>query len=488
MASDAVAGIPPDEALAFEDVREVRASGVNARTGEYLTPALDAAVLGAIAEGRELTDAERLEIKRRQQAGAVTLGVAAGIDENDLAQAGWGIVFAADEPRADDLLAALEPLRKRRAEQAGPLFRVFRDEDGLKLGEAGWEFLARHGAGPGPVDPSTGVPFYLLFVGDAARLPFEQQCEVDVRHAVGRLDFEHVDELAAYANRLARAERQQPAPVPPRALFWGTRNPGDLATQRSARHLIAPLARAFAQDRPTWQVDGFVAAAATKAALSEALHAQQPPRLLMTASHGAGYPSGDADQREWQGALVTQEWGGPLVPGEVTSDMLFGATDIDDDLRLDGLMGFLFACYGAGTPETDHFLPEAVTGVRRIAPAPFTARLAQRMLARGATAVVGHVDRAWSHSFLWPLAGAQRTVFTSLFTSLINGSRIGAAMEYFNNRYAELAAYLTNELKRPKGMVGRDEKIAFLWTASTDARNYVVLGDPAARLGSIQPP
>jgi hypothetical protein len=488
MASPAVAGIPPDEALAFEDPGEVRASGVNVRTGEYLTPALYAAVLGAIAEGRELTDAERLEIKRRQQAGAATLGVAAGIDENDIAQAGWGIVVAADEPRTDDLLAALEPLRKLRAGQAGPLFRVFRDEDGLKRAEAGWEFLARHGAGPGPVDPSSGVPFYLLFVGDAARLPFEQQCEVDVRHAVGRLDFEHIDEFAAYAERLALAERQPQAPVSSRALFWGTRNAGDLATQRSARHLIAPLARAFAQDRPNWQVETFVAAAATKAALFEALHAEQPPSLLMTASHGAGYPSGDADQRDWQGALVTQEWGGPLVPGEITGDMLFGAADIDRDLRLDGLMAFLFACYGAGTPDTDHFLPEAVTGVPRIAPAPFTARLAQRMLALGATAVVGHIDRAWSHSFLWPLAGAQRTVFTSLFTSLIKGSRIGAAMEYFNNRYAELAAYLANELKRPKGMVGRDEKVAYLWTASTDARNYVVLGDPAARLESISKP
>jgi hypothetical protein len=488
MASDAVAGIPPDEALAFEDFREVRASGVNVRTGGYLTPALDSAVLGAIAEGRGLTDAERIEIKRRQQAGAATLGVAAGIDENDLAQAGWGIVFAADEPRTDDLLAALEPLRTLRAEQAGPLYKVFRDQDGLTLGEAGWEFLARHGAGPGPVDPSSGVPFYLLFVGDAARLPFEQQCEVDVRHAVGRLDFEHTDELAAYATRLALAERQPPVPAPPRALFWGTRNAGDLATQRSARHLITPIARTFAEDRPSWQVDGLVAAGATKAALHEALHAEQPPSLLMTASHGAGYPSGDADQRDWQGALVTQEWGGPLLPGEITSDMLFGAEDLDSDVRLDGLMAFLFACYGAGTPETDHFLPEAVTGVRRIAPAPFTARLAQRMLALGATVVVGHVDRAWSQSFLWPLAGAQRTAFTSLFASLTKGSRIGAAMEYFNNRYAELAAYLTNEIKRPKGMIGRDEKIAFLWTAATDARNYVVLGDPAARLSSIEIP
>ena len=482
MPTDELAGIPPDEVLEFDDPGEVRASGINVRSGDYLAPALDAAALSAIAEGRELTDAELLEIKRRRQAAVETLGVAAGIDEDDLAQAGWGIVFAADEPRTDDLLAAIEPLRALRAAQAGPFFKVFRDQDGLRRDEAGWEFLARHGAGPGPVDPGTGVPFYLLFVGDAARLPFEQQCEIDVRHAVGRLDFEHIDEVAAYAERLALAEHAPATLVPPRALFWGTRNAGDLATQRSARHLIAPLARAFAQARPTWNVDGFVAAAATKAALRDALHTEQPPSLLMTASHGAGYPSGDPDQRDWQGALVSQEWGGPLVPGEITSDMLFGAADLDDEVRLDGLMAFLFACYGAGTPETDHFLPESVTGVSRIAPAPFTARLAQRMLARGANAVVGHVERAWTHSFLWPLAGAQRTVFTSLFTSLINGSRIGSAMEYFNNRYAELAAYLTNELKRPKTMVGRDEKIAFLWTASTDARNYVVLGDPAARL------
>jgi hypothetical protein len=476
--------IPSDESLAFDDSGEMVATGVNARDGKYLAPTLSSAVLSAIAEGRTPTAAEILEIKRRQQADAKTLGVAAGIDENNLAQAGWGVVFAADEPRASDLMAALEPLRKLRAEQAGSLFKVFQGDEGLQRDEAGWEFLGRHGAGPGPVDPKRGVPFYLLFVGDAARLSFEQQCEIDVRHAVGRLDFEHDDDLALYAERLASAERNSRPLVSPRAVFWGTRNAGDLATQRSARHLVAPLAREFAQDWPPWQVDGLVAKAATKAALSNALHATPPPRLLMTASHGAGYPSGDADQREWQGALVSQEWAGPMVSGELTREMLFGAADLDDAARLDGLIAFLFACYGAGTPEIDHFLPESVTGVSRIAPSAFTARLAQRMLAKGAAAVVGHVERAWTHSFLWPLAGGQRTVFASLFSSLVGGARIGAAMEYFNNRYAELAAYLDTERKRPKGMTGRDDKIAFLWSASTDARNYVVLGDPAARLGA----
>lgn len=488
MPSAGLAGIPSDEALAFDDSDDVLASGVDARKGGYLAPELDAATLSAIAEGREPPDAEALEIQRRQQSRGPTLGVATGIDEDDLSQAGWGIVLAADDPLTDDLLVALEPLCALRAEQAGPLFKVFRDDDGLKAGEAGWEFLARHGSGPGPVDPHQGVPFYLLFASDAARLPFEQQCEIDVRHAVGRLDLERLDDVAAYAERLAAAEREPTGRATSRALFWGTRNPGDLATQRSARHLMAPLARDFAQEHPDWEVGGLIADAATRAALRDALTAEHPLNLLVTASHGAGYPSGDAEQREWQGALVTQQWGGPLVPGELSRDMLFGAADIAPALRLDGLIAFLFACYGAGTPETDQFLPESVTGVSSIAPAPFTARLAQRMLAQGANAVVGHVDRAWSHSFLWPLAGAQRTVFSSLFRSLIRGARVGAAMEHFNNRYAELAAYLDNERRRPKGMVGRDEKIAFLWTAAADARNYVVLGDPAARLEPVLVP
>lgn len=476
--------IPPDEALAFDDPGEARASGVNARSGRYLAPVLAASELSAIAEGRELSAAEVFEIRRRQQKSAGSFGFAPAMDEDDLAQAGWGIVLAADEPDADGLLAALEPLRTLRASQAGPLYKVFRGDDGLRRDEAGWEFLARHGAGPGPLDPRKGVPLYLLFAGDAARLPFEQQCEIDVKHAVGRLDLERLDDLATYSERLADAERERTAPANTRAVFWGTRNPGDLATQRSARHLAAPLARQFAQDHPDWRVDGLVAASATKAALREALNAEQAPRLLMTASHGAGYPSGDADQREWQGALVSQEWGGPLEPSGLSRDMLFGAADLDPGANLDGLVAFLFACYGAGTPEDDHFLPEAVTGTSRIAPAAFTARLAQRMLAQGAAAVVGHVERAWTHSFLWPLAGAQQTVFNSLFTSLVGGARLGTAMEHFNDRYAELASYLHSERARPAGTAGREDKLAFLWIASTDARNYVVIGDPAVRLGS----
>jgi hypothetical protein len=166
--------------------------------------------------------------------------------------------------------------------------------------------------------------------------------------------------------------------------------------------------------------------------------------------------------------------------------MQFGAADVTDDMRVDGLVAMLFACYGAGTPANDHFLPESVTGSVSIAPSAFTARLPQRLLARGAHAVIGHVERAWTHSFLWQGAGPQQTVFTSLLTRLVNGARVGAAMDFFNGRYAELATMLTDALRDNKAGVPNAEDVALLWTASTDARNYVICGDPAARMRALK--
>jgi hypothetical protein len=487
MPASPVSSIPDDAELAFDDAGALIASGVDARTGALLLPPLTVELVSALASGRDLTPEEALEIGRRRGARSAGVGVAAGIDEEELAEAGWGVVFAADDPRVDDYRSALEPLLTLRKAQAGARYAEFAGDRGMQRGEVGWKFLARHGAGPGPVDPTRGMPYYLLLVGEAARLPFEFQCSVDVRHAVGRVDFASLDELSAYATRLVAAEQESPLPGKPRAVFWGTRNPGDLATQRSAKHLITPLARYFTERRgETWQIDSFIAANGSKQALSAAFRQDQPPQLLLTASHGAGYPNGDPLQADWQGALVTQEWPGPLVPGELTTDMQFGAADVTDDMRVDGLVALLFACYGAGTPASDHFLPESVTGTVAIAPSAFSARLPQRLLARGAHAVIGHVERAWTHSFLWQGAGAQQTVFSSLLVRLVNGARVGAAMDFFNGRYAELATMLTDALRDHKAGVPNAEDVALLWTASTDARNYVICGDPAARMRTLK--
>ena len=101
----------------------------------------------------------------------------------------------------------------------------------------------------------------------------------------------------------------------------------------------------------------------------------------------------------------------------------------------------------------------------------------------GALAVVAHVERAWGTSFLGPKQTEQIVVFQSALERLLKGHRVGSAMDYFNARYAALAAELSQQLENIEfGMKYDPYELAGLWTANNDARGYVVIGDPAVRL------
>lgn len=463
----------------------VAVNGVLASTGTYAVPPLPPALLAAVAEGRAPSPAELDELKAKVQGAKTHLAVKFGIDNEDLAQAGWGVVFAADDPDASAASEALSPLLRRRQEQAGALYKEFHGPDGLRPGESGSQFLARHGSAPGPVDPKKGVPYYLLLVGTPTRIPFDVQADIDVRHAVGRLDLGGAAALAEYAQGVVAREQRADAGaggLARRLAMFATANRGDISTQRSARRLAAPVANAFADAHAAWQVDRLLADAATKAALGALLRDPAPPAILFTATHGAVYPAGAAEQRALQGALVTQEWPGPLeAAGPLDVGARFAAEDLDPSARLDGMVAFLFACFGVGTPAADEFLPPEVA-TKALAPEPFESALPRALLARGAGAVIGHVERAWTASFSWPGAGSATTVFEDALAMLAQGRRVGAAVECLNQRYAEISVDLAAALeKTAKGKQNQSE-VAGLWLARTDARNYVVLGDPAVRV------
>lgn len=399
-------------------------------------------------------------------------------DAGDLAQTGWGVIFPRDaDPAVREALSKLLAHRRRQATgEHGCLFREFTGPIAYHENDSKLDFLERLGVGPGPPDPKK-VPYYLLLVGGPEKIPYEFQVQLDVQYAVGRLDFDKPAEYRVYACNVVKAELADRALPDRRVTFFATANSGDSATDLSAHELVEPLARGLEEGELGWPVERILRADATKVALARVLSAPQPPALLFTACHGLGFAYRDERQRNRQGALVCQEWPGP---GHPPSDEHCLFADDLDGVRPAGLISFHFACHSAGTPAYDAFDLDDDGRPLPIASQPFTARLPQRLLAGGALAVIGHLERAWTWSFQWHGAGRQIGVFENALARLLRGYPVGWAMEYFNQRYGELATDLDMEIRRaPRG---NDRKVARLWTARNDARNYVVLGDPAVRV------
>lgn len=455
-------------------------NGVDGETGDYLFPSTSPGEVLDLAWGGFFPPDHTRDLRwRARRARKKFLGVIEGVDPRNLAEASWGVIFPQNaDPKIKE---ALEPLLKHRAEQAGK-----RTELIYHRGESKQVFLGNHGAGAGPVDPCN-VPYYLMIVGGPQEIPFEFQYQLDVQYAVGRLHFDgphRHTKYAQYARSVIEAESGS-VRMPRQAVLFGPCNPKDEVTKLAQDHLVHPLAqelRSRLEKEPfRWNLRTVTGPDAHKDRLLGLFGGEEKPSLLLTASHGVGFARNHRRQRWEQGALLCQDWNGP--GSGISPDCYVSAKDLSDKSQPQGLLAFHFACYSAATPAVNDFLHRGPHEPQTLVRSPFLARLPQRLLSHpngGALAVVGHVDRAWGYSFYWPLAHEQLQVFADALHRLLKGDPLGWAMEPFNQRYAELAS---DVLQQP--FWGDEEDLllpAALQTAMLDARNYVILGDPAVRL------
>ena len=436
-----------------------------------LYPAGIDAVTGKPIDAPELEEiARRLRAKLAEPTRRVREFLA---NPMDLSDAGWGVLFAKSDERTNAIREALRPLLEHRESQAKSKYRDYSGDLGYTAGESMIEFLERHGTQPGPADPTT-VPCYILLVGSPEEIPYEFQYQLDHQRAVGRLHFDQIEHYRDYANAVVQAEKV--ARLSHKVAFFGPKQ--DSGTEISNDGLLAPLIESARKRSDCW-VRCLLAEDATKKDLKGLLNNGEAPNLLFTAGHGLLYGSGHARQLSHQGALICQDWSGE---GYVETYEAFAGEDLNDKADLTGMLAFLFACNSAGAPRLSDFASNA-TDLRTVAPRAFVSALAQRLLGKGALAVIGHVEQVWQCSFLWRTAGYQPQVFIEMLRRLLDGAPVGYALEPINSKYTDLAAILLQVLQdKHLNLPEREKSMADLWTACRDARNYVIVGDPAVRL------
>lgn len=471
-------------------------NGINADTGGPIDGedvVITTEMIAKVARGQKLTPEDLRDAKMRKALDDQKhehFGVAEGIDDTNLAETGWSVIFPAALPQksVDALKEALKPLLDLRREQASAQNETFYKEVigpelGVKNGESKNDFLKRFGRGPGPADP-VKFPYYALIVGSPETIPYTFQYQLDVQYAVGRIYFDRLEDYYQYAQSVVAAETGKIKRAK-KAAFFGVANPDDKATQMSAKYLINPLATEMKNQYKDWKVDVVAPEKATKATLASYMGGKETPSLLFTASHGMNFKPGDPRLLRHTGAILTQDWPGPKARVPIKEDLYFSADDIASDADVFGMIAFIFACYGGGIPKMDNFYRQAFGSQKEIAPYAFISQLPLKLLAHprgGALGVFAHVERAWGSSIQWEGVQDDVETFDSTVDALLNGKPAGAATEYFNERYAEISTMLTEELDNTTPENQDDTKIAGMWTSNNDARNYAFIGDPAVRL------
>ena len=447
-------------------MEKILSFGIEAATGNLLPEAVPPEALKNIDE-----DPDEVQQRNEEHLGALIP------DPNDLTRAGWAVVFPGTKD-CKDLKAALKPLLDLRQGQCGALFKIFEGAEGYHPGDTAEKWLKRvpRRLDLRTVDPKKGVPYYVMLVGSAEEIPFEFQYRLDSYWAVGRIYFEKLEEYKAYAENVKAAEGKKSNKT---VGIAATRHPADEATQSMHDFVAQPLVKVV--EDQGFQTLTLLKRTATKANMLELLSGKRggQPSVLFTGSHGVRFGLGVPDQRIKQGAMLCDDFG--ALGNPAGPEHYLAESDLAN-ITFAPLIHFFFACYSAGCPKNDTYdhLPGAAE--RQLMDAPTVARLPQGMLSRGALAVIGHIDRAWTCSFMG--AGQpQIQEFQFVLEQLMAGVRIGQALDAFNRRWADLSIALTEMIKNREipGQIDDDTLIG-AWKARNDARNYVILGDPAVRL------
>jgi hypothetical protein len=418
-------------------------------------------------------------IKAKGQSDAAHFGMVGGeLNADNLAKAGWAVMFGASIDKS--IRTNLSPLIEHRKKQVDndALFKIL-DPPAPKQSAADW--LAGFNTSLNVVDPSKGVPYYVLIVAPPDDVSFEFQYELDLYWAVGRLWLESADAFERYAQSVLAYETESKVSSSRKIVLFAPDYNGkdNGASKLLCSNLVNPLIQNPIGHDEKFKIESFVGATATKSKLNDIFAGSDgTPTLLFTGSHGLLKLPTSKELADAQGAIVCQDWPGDPTPP--LDNTYYAGWDLPKDAKVHGMVHFLFDCYGVGWPRYDTYNSKSNV---EISPAPMMARLPQKLLGQenGALAVLGHIDRSWSYSYEVNGQPMDQS-FRDVLTKLMNGYRFGSATDQFNFRWAALSIPLSDTLQKMQTRRGLDQLAAQQWIARDDARNYILHGDPAIKL------
>ena len=405
-------------------------------------------------------------------------------DVGDPLEAGWTILVAKDDPRRAEIIETLKRLALHRGmeDPSDPLVFDAESQDGW----AEWiqeSYYARELDGQ-------KVPQYILMVGGPELLPFHFQALLDTIANVGRLEFDSLETLGQYAEKVIRLETAPEPVVRREAILFAPDGGLNDPTYFSRKYMVKPL-NDHIKEQLSFQTTALMGNDATKQNLVNVLTGAKPA-LVYTASHGLGLTGDPIDrQKRLNGAICCQS------QGALTLGDLFCADDVPlDKPFLEGAVFFQFACYGYGTPAESDYAHWLDNVPEKYADVDFIAALPRRLVGhpRGPIAYVGHLDTAFLHGFtdqddphIMDRWHARIQPFLHAVNQFLEVQPSGLAMEDMNKKYSVCNVMLNNvydRLQRGKFKWTPETERRFVdtWIIRGDAQNYMIFGDPAASL------
>ncbi len=469
--------------------------GLNYSTGRLLTEPIDEQALGQnvqqslernIEEIRGLAGATSYAAKFRAEVERQP------IDLGDPHAAGWTFLLYEHDPQKDELIRILRPLAEHRG-MAEPDQPLLLDS---KAPEDWIDWILENYFNP----EQKSAPSYVLIVGGPDQVPFRFQSLLSTAAHVGRVALgPHADDpmvdlrmLEAYIDKVIRLEKAAEPATTRDVLFFATDHGLPDPTYFSHHYMANPLCE-YVREELSYTTRYIQGDSATKEQFRDALNIARPC-LVYTASHGMGAPNLPLQkQLRINGAICCQ----PTGHGGKMEDRLFMADEVPTkEPFLEGAVFFQFACFGYGTPAESEFSHWNPSVAKVNAQADFIAALPMQLLSNphGPIAYVGHLDLAWLHGFDDPESPhilerwhARIEPFKKAVDMLLAAQPVGLAMADMTKKYDIGNAVLTSTYERlRKGKIKQTpefyNRLASMFITRNYAQNYMILGDPAARL------